>query len=258
LADGGGIDQTDAINSFGDNLVEDQHCQCNGKAFHQDWDEWVVTWIQNAKSKPEFQYQGWFGKGKSPAWGADIAICWMSNPRDMINLQNALWFRRFDWHNQKSPASNWQGTKSPGSDRSYWGWNEVPVDRALMNDPGNWDAIVIKLPASLCGHVGSNDDTVGCLTNGAHVQLEDDLQKYINAGYLVPGADKYGSKPGSSVVFVREVMDVNGNYQKEFYCEAYTTARKWYDIIFVSDKGPSAKYTGSCYIQDHAGSTIVV
>ena len=34
----------------------------------------------------------------------------------------------------------------------YWGWNETPCD-AGVDDPGNWDAIVIKLPpwhGSLC------------------------------------------------------------------------------------------------------------
>merc|ERR1719321_1205924 len=111
----------------------------------------------------------------------------------MINLQNALWFRRFDWHNQKSPASNWQGIKNPGSDRSYWGWNEVPVDRALMNDVGSWDAIVIKLPSAACGKMSSNDDSVVCLSHGAQLQLEDELNMYVHKGYLVPEKDNYNN-----------------------------------------------------------------
>lgn len=256
-ATGPGIDQMDAENFFHQNLVQDYHCQCN-TAFRKNWDEWVNNWLANAKHKPGFEYQGWFGKGKAPSWGVDVAACWMSNPRDMIQLQNALWFKRLDWNNQMAPKSSWQGTNSPGSDRTYWGWNEVPVDRALVNNVGNWDAIVIKLPAAACGKVGSNDDSIFCLSHGAQLQLEDDLNKYISKGYLTPGADKYTSKPGSSIVFVREIIDVNGNYQKEFYCQGYTTARSKYDIVFVSDKGPGKEGTGSCYIQYHSASEVFV
>jgi len=246
------IDQTDAYNGFGENLVMDYGCQCNSKAFGKNWDQWVDNWILHAKNKPGFDYQGWFKKGKAPSWGADIASCWMSNPRDIINLQNALWWRRYDWSNQKLPMSNWQGGKNPTSNRPYWGWNEVPVDRTMMNDPGNWDAVIIKLPASACGKIGSNDDSITCLSQSAQVQLENDLGKYIGAGYLLLGAAKYSTKPGSSVVLVRETMDVNGNYQKEFYCQPWTSPKKRYDIVFVSDMGPAPEGTGSCYVQDHS------
>jgi len=252
------IDQTDAINGIGQNIVMNYHCQCNSAAFGQDWNLWVDTWLKYAKNKPGFDYQGWFGKGKAPSWGGDIAACWMSNPRDMINLQNALWFRRFEWNNQKAPVSNWQGNENPSSNRPYWGWNEVPVDKQKMKDPGNWDAIVIKLPPGVCDKSYSNDDTVVCLSQGAQQQLESDLGKFISAGYLVPGADKYSTKPGSSVVFVREIMDVNGNYFREFYCEPWTTPNNKYDIDFVSDKGPGPEGAGSCYIQYHSASAIFV
>jgi hypothetical protein len=86
------IDQTDAIDPFGRNLVMDNHCQCNADAFGKDWDQWIDNWLLYAKPKKEFDYQGWFKGGKAPSWAGDIAMCWMSNPRDMIGLQNALWF----------------------------------------------------------------------------------------------------------------------------------------------------------------------
>merc|ERR1712046_183034 len=250
------IDQTDAIDGFGKNLVMDYHCQCNGK-FDQNWDQWIDSWILHAKHKPGFDYQGWSQNGKPASCGADIASCWMNNPRDMIQLQNAFWWRRYDWNNQKSPASNWQGVKDPASNRPYWGWNEVPVDRPMMNDPGNCDAIVIKLPASACGKSGSNDDSVACLSQTGQVQLENDFGKYVSAGYLLLGADKYSTKPGSSVLFVRETMDANGNYQKEFYCENWVSPSQTYDVVFISDKGPAPEGTGACYIQQHAAESIV-
>ena len=89
----------------------------------------------------------------------------MNNPRDMITLQNALWLNREQWSNQQTPISNWGS--DPASLRVYWGWNEVPVDRKI-DDPSNWDAIFIKLPAGLCP---SRGDSVSCLINGAQMQV---------------------------------------------------------------------------------------
>jgi len=252
------IDQTDAINYFKANLVADYHCRCNAAAFGRNWDQWVQNWLENAQFKKGFDYQAWFAKGKAPSWGGDIASCWMNNPRDMIKLQNALYWRRADWNNQKAPKSAWQGNGDPTSNRPYWGWNEVPVDRALMNSPENWDAIIIKLPASSCGKIASNDDSVACLSHGAQLQLEQDLEKFLNAGFLALGVDKYSAKPGSSVAFVRETMDFNGNYQKEFFCQPWTSPSNKYDIVFVSDKGPGKDGSGACYIQAHAGSAIYI
>merc|ERR1719375_611662 len=87
------IDQTDAFDGFGRNLVMDYHCQCNN-AFKKNWNEWIDNWILHTQHKPGFDYQGWFKNGKPPNWGADIASCWIDNPRDMIQLQNAFWWRR--------------------------------------------------------------------------------------------------------------------------------------------------------------------
>jgi hypothetical protein len=252
------MDQTDAYDGFGRNLVMNQHCQCNSANYGKDWDQWIDNWLLHAKHKPGFKYQGWFKNGKAPSWGGDIAGCWHDNPRDMINLQNALWWRRNEWSNQQAPLSQWQ-VDNPASNRIYWGWNEVPVDRPMMNDPNNWDAIVIKLPASLGNKIGSNDDSVVDLKPAAQLALERELAKYINSGYVVLGKDKYSSKPGSSILFVRETMDFNGNFQKEFFCQWWHSPSKLYDIIFVSDNGPTSKYdTSACYIQAHAGAVAYV
>lgn len=40
-----------------------------------------------------------------------------------------------------------------------------------MDNPGNWDAIFLKLPAAICGHDGS-DDSVQCLSaSGQQVRI---------------------------------------------------------------------------------------
>merc|ERR1712072_1146114 len=96
------------------------------------------------KQKPGFQTRTWLGGGggKAPAWGLDTAICWVNNPRDMIKLQNALWYTSGDWLNYKAPYG---GSPTP----HYWGWNEVPVSKDIVDNPNNWDAVMIKLPASV-------------------------------------------------------------------------------------------------------------
>ena len=146
-----GIDQTDAYNQ-GENLVSDPHCQCNYKLKQGKfpWGDWVSQWLHHAQPKPAQSWQGWFGGGKAPAFGLDFGACWLSNPTDMIGLQNALWYSRYAWSNQLSPASNWDD-RNPSSMRDYWGWNEVPVPRSVMDSASNWDAIVIKLPVAICG-----------------------------------------------------------------------------------------------------------
>merc|ERR1712072_489121 len=145
------IDQTDAWtkdvgfgrdNSYED-LVQDRDCQCN-YVFKDDWSKWVDNWIDNTKEKSGFEWRSWLagGGGRAPAWALDTAICWMNNPRDMINLQNALWQAHTRWLNGMAPQ--WGTTPSP-----YWGWNEVPVTREIVDSAKWWDAVMIKLPAGL-------------------------------------------------------------------------------------------------------------
>merc|ERR1712151_628740 len=95
----------------------------------------------------------------APSWAMDLATCWTNNIRDMINIQNMVYWRRLDWNNQKVPLSHWEA--EPGSLRQFWGWNEVPIDRTAIHDIKNWDTIMIKLPAAICGGTGVSD-TVHC------------------------------------------------------------------------------------------------
>lgn len=139
----------------------------------------MKQWLGGATPKAGSEWQGWFGGGKAPSFAMDFAACWVNNPRDMIQLQNAMWYLSMWWSNQLEPTSHWS-TADPTSMRpsptesrtslpcsslslalpspsplslagSYWGWNEVPVTGEAMDDPANWDAIVLKLPAAICG-----------------------------------------------------------------------------------------------------------
>jgi len=105
--------------------------------------------------KKGFEANSWLDGGLggdgtlAPAWGADAAACWMNNPRDMIQLQNELYWARSRWNNQLLPQSDWSSQTSEEL-RKYWGWNEIPVAKKIVYDPQQWDAIIIKLPADAC------------------------------------------------------------------------------------------------------------
>merc|ERR1711998_590906 len=251
-AHGPAIDQTDAQADDGSNLVSTYACECN-YAFggsgddweRNDWGAWVDQWLQRAKPKVGFESQGWFSEGLAPSWAADVAACWVNHPRYLVDLQNHLYWKRREWNSKLIPAVDYD-QEGPASNRPYWGWNEVPVDKDSVNDPLNWDSVVVKLPAGICGRTGANVDSIYCLSAGAQVQLEQDIDYYVKSGKMVPGRDALEMRPGSSIVFVREVMDVNQNYMKEFFCENWESPNQWYRIQF--DPMSKKNADGACYI----------
>mmetsp|Transcript_51556 Transcript_51556/g.137608 ORF Transcript_51556/g.137608 Transcript_51556/m.137608 type:complete len:463 (-) Transcript_51556:106-1494(-) len=241
------IDQTDASASNGQSILGDYSCECN-YVFNDDWTHWVETWVSSNTQKDGFEWRDWFGGGLAPAWGLDVSICWVNNVRDMINLQNALYFERYTWNNQMVPTANWGG--GTAEDRKYWGWNEVPMDAQVLNDPGNWDAVMIKLPADTCqeGTYGTTDRP-SCLTTEAQNQLEKDLQSFIDNGALLLGGNNAGSRPGSTVVFAREYMYPydSGLWYRKFFCAQWATPSGDYTIHF---EATNSNTTGACYISN--------
>ena len=236
----GGIDQTDAVDSQGNNLVQDYDCQCNYKLKTNGWYDWVDQWLQHATPKRGFEWQGWFGGGKAPSYAMDFAACWVNNPRDMIQLQNAIWSKRLDWSNEKLPTSHWSDHDAQ-SQRPYWGWNEVPVTGNLIDDPQNWDAIYIKLPAAVCGGGRFHKyDSVNCLTSGAKEQLETDIGNYVNNKILVPGMANVYKRPGSAVVFLNDEANYdsrrNLKYQRRFACENWESPNHKFKVVFDQSK----------------------
>jgi hypothetical protein len=232
------IDQTDANDNQGNNIVQDYDCQCNYNLKGNGWEQWVDQWMNYATAKPGFGWQGWFS-GKAPSFALDFAACWLNNPRDMIQLQNALWYKRYEWSNELLPSSSWNSNDAP-SLRPYWGWNEAPVAGNLMDDPSNWDAIFIKLPAAICG--GHDKDSVTCLKNGAQQQLESDLDLYVSNNILKPGWANAHKRPGSAVVFLNE-EGYHGQhgyqFKRRFACEGWTSPNNKYKIVESS---------GVCYL----------
>lgn len=244
----GGIDQTDAYdpNNKNSNLVGGPHCDCNenlrtGGA--RPWDAWVEQWFKYAQPKPNFKWQGWFKGGKAPSFALDFAACWVNNPRDMILMQNAVWYRAGAWNNQKIPTTNWAADAA--SQRSYWGWNEVPMGKDL-DQPKYWDAIVIKLPLAICGKDGA-DDTASCLGGNGERMLEDDLVRYVQAGFLKVGRNFTQQRPGSSVVFLREIQK-DSVFSREFFCQPWTSPSGKYHVVHTNS---------SCFL-DHSNTTSIM
>lgn len=245
----GAIDQPDAYDGSMGNLVSDANCQCN-YAYSGNWGDWVTAWTYHSQQKSGFENRDWLNGGGNlaPTWAVDIAACWVNNPRDMINLQNALYWQRDQWNNQFVPRSDWsQGTSEEV--RKYWGWNEIPVGKWIVDNPQQWDALIIKLPADACqrGDWG-RDDQPDCLADDAKWQVEQDLDNFKNAGKLVPGSDYIGSRPGSYILFVREVADDSLNWHREFFCSDWTSPNNMYKVVYANPGQDSA-----CYI-DYASS----
>lgn len=141
----------------------------------------------------------------------------------------------------------------PGPARRYWGWNEVPVTRTSVDDAKNWAAVLIKLPAQLCG---GKSDHLGCLGRHEQETLEKDLQNFVSKGKLIPGSAHVRSSPGSYVVLARE-YDVGGSrYERQFYCEKWASPNHVYTIEFYEETDPT-KTPGSCYLENYKASVTV-
>lgn len=151
----------------------------------------------------------------------------MNNPRDMILLQNQLWWNRAEWLGQLPPVN----VQDPAS-ISYWGWNEIVLEPDVVNNPSNWDAVAIKLPA---GKTSLSD-----LKGDIKTNLESQLSAYIADGKLLTGKENAANRPGSSVAVVKEYMDQSKNWQKEFFCEKWKG--KCFEVVYD-------KAAGGCYLR---------
>jgi len=248
----GTINQMDAYNKDGLNIVKNYACQCNDALNGNDWQDWVNQWIEHATPKKDYDWMKWLGKnGKktAPAWAVDIAACWVTNPRDMIQIQNAMWLLKDKWLSLLEPRSTMFDGNNPASQRRYWGWNEIPLERLSVNDPSNWDSVFIRLPPAICGNDGK-DDTMACLSTAAQSRLEELLDWYVNKNMLKLGLTNIGTRPGSYIVFMREYYIKQQTWQREFFCEDWLSPSFKYGVTYE----PMTKYNaneGKCYI--HAG-----
>lgn len=221
-----GIDQTKAFDADGDGLVMDQHCQCNYK-FADDWSKWVELWIVKGDV---------LNGGSGPSWSMDLGMCWTNNPRDMIQMQNQLWWFSNEWNNGLIPTADYSKGEAD-SERPYWGWNEIPVDIKIM-DSDYWDAVFIKLPAAMQDQ--GNDDNLDMLTDGAKKNLIEQIDTWVDAGFVELGPS------GRQTVVVRETRD-NTNYFRSFFCQSWTYDK--YSLVMQDDR---------CFLQASSSHVVAV
>jgi len=249
------IDQPDAA---GNNLVGNANCECNYDLQGNEWADWIEAMVNNLQQKDGYQDRKWLGGNAggsgepAPSWALDSTICWVSNPRDLILMQNALFHGRQEWNNGLVPTSNWQ-TSDTAEMRKYWGWNEVPVDRETVDNAMNWDAIIVKLPADICSNNWGQEDSISCLGTTEQWALEGDLDSMVSSGKLLLGSSNMGSRPGSYIVVVREWGDPydgdNGgvNWSRYFFCEDWFSPGGKYKIVHLqASDDPNGN--GACYL----------
>jgi len=239
----GFINQLNAKGTFAGqanvNIAENRDCQCNtvfvgypdckpwvhsgtpsdgtaaAGAEYNCWDRWIDHWVQ-------------YGTGDTGGFPTninlrDVAGCWMTNMRDMINLQNWFWLKRFDYSTTTDA-------------HEYWGWNEIPVTSAITDDSNNHETLAIVVPQGQ-----------GSLNDISHFEkdaLVGQMDWYYNAGYLVPGLDNIKNRPGSYIVMIKQIADGNGNYGQYFFCQNVDLGK--YKVVFnqmVDGADP-----GSCYV----------
>ena len=119
-----------------------------------------------------------------------------------------------------------------------------------MDNPTNWDAIVVKLPAAVCWdshRLRGQSDTVACLKNGYQMQLEQDLDTLIKNGLIAPGSSSFGKHPSSSIVFMREEYNQGeARFERTFYCEKWRGPLGKWEIVY----GKLGSQNGTaCYVQ---------
>lgn len=266
------IDQTNAY-SGSENLVGNNDCECNYSLQGDDrtWDEWVQQWMngdpQGSDIYPWFyRYDGGHDATgnpvgnfvQAPSWAVDVAACWVNNIRDMINLQNAIYFTRDTWNNNMVPYRDL--TDDSGfTEGIYWGWNEVPVSAAVDTDPSLVTTYVISLPPGNCAAVdpGGYQDSIYCFSQEAQQSLECQIttavMQYDSAQYygLNPGADNAGERAGSYILFLKnEAVNDDlgeGKYESVFYCEEWTSPNGIWNIVY-SPEDNSIGYGGACYL----------
>jgi len=268
-SDGGrySINQWNARDSNGQNLVGGKQCQCNynlkgGNNFA--WEDWTDVFISGDAS--------WYpdnlglaqgvtilsGSGNGgPQYLADYAACWVNNPTDMIDLANALYFRRAEWLNGQYPDSAAQGTVQ--EERRYPGWTEVPVENTSVKNQDNWTTMGIRLPANVCndsdGSKTSGSITLinDCLDSTAKVNLECQITDYVELGYIKPGSDNITKRPGSYVTIIKDyqVQDSTrpGQFERKFYCENWVSPNQYWQIVYVAKDDPNGNGKGACYIE---------
>ena len=87
---------------------------------------------------------------------------------------------------------------------------------------------------------------LSCLSQGAQSNLEAALDQFVAKGLIVPGADHASSRPGSSVVILKEQANTGRplTFFRYFFCASWTSPSGKWEIVF-------SPQTDGCYVVRH-------
>jgi hypothetical protein len=211
---------------------------CNSKAYsgkswvndHDSegncWDAWVdqlLTWGQD-KDGNDISFPVTYD------WVRDYSICWSTNPRDMINLQNTIYLMK-----DKLFAG------AAFDDNTFWGWNEIPMTRTIVEDTNKMDAFIIILNAQ--------NDFKTDSTN-----VPDKITANLDKKWLALGVANINNKPSSNAAFlysnINGTVQNNLRYQHTFGCPEQNNPTN----LGTASNGSTywMHFDGTnCYIDDH-------
>jgi len=222
------MDQEQARDRNDVGLLGNWHAECNYELSGNEWGDWIDHWFTHGDQHTN----------------VDELICWVNNLRDLIMMQNTIYFR--------ASADTGNGFPKPGTPAALnWGWNEIPLDRETLGDPSNWDAVMIHLPAEIGGEGGQNDVVDALCWPDCHERLETTLDTWVDAGLLVPGLENSGNRPGSTVVFAREftkdgLSGDGASWYRWFFCDNWKSPSGKYEIVSYAETDQDE---GACVIQ---------
>lgn len=153
------------------------------------WTPYIDQFVQRSKDygpiDPSFSFNQQFKADASP---------WVNNPGDMISLQNALYYRYPDWCNCKD-------------NKTYWGWNELPLQKNILDNAANVDALIFNLPSEF---LGLEELLNSCTDDKQRQKIKDGMNEQINY-YRTAGCFE-----GKPVLFANTIAIDKSDYTKGF------------------------------------------
>ena len=174
-------------------------------------------------------------------WYVDWGIAWLNNLADMINLQNQLWLHRANWKPQRDPFGSGLQVSDPELqqqfDRTYWGWNEIPMDADVIT--GSPLAFTLSLPSGYtsmqqvfesASHFGPR------ILNEVYDAINDQVDWYADP------ANAKGFVFGSNQIALARQVSADGgrSYQRQFFGESFSTDRYQFEFQPFSAEGSYA------------------
>ena len=172
-------------------------------------------------------------------WFADWGIAWVNNIPDMIRLQNQLWLQRRNWKPQRDPYGIGLQSDDPQRqllyDRTYWGWNELPMDADRIT--GEPLAFTLALPT---GYSSMRElfDAADAFGPRILTEVYDAINSQIDWYCDPANASGFGFGE-NKLALARQVSDDGGvSYERQFFAESFSTDR--YRFTFEPFRSPGS------------------